>query len=279
MYFSGITYPFCMSEMKKILSILLIIIVFAACRSVPFTGRKQLSLVSDASVLSLSSQQYSEFIGSARLSNNVAQRALVERVGQRLSQAVISYYTMYNMTDELRNFKWEFKLVENSMANAFCMPGGKIVVYTGILPITKDETGLAVVLGHEVAHALAKHSNERISQQIPVYLGALGLDIGLALSNKSSETRQLALNVFGLGATAGVILPFSRKHELEADQIGLIIMALAGYNPQEAPAFWQRMAATKQGTSIEFLSTHPSDQRRIAHIQSCLPKAMQYYKK
>lgn len=253
-------------------------VVGVACRSVPFTGRKQFSVVSDASVLSLSLQQYNEFIGSARLSTNASQRALVERVGKNLAQAVTIYYTMHGMSVELRNFKWEFKLVENPVVNAFCMPGGKIVVYTGILPFTKDETGLAVVLGHEVAHALAKHSNERMSQQIPIYLGALGLDIGLALANKSSQTRQLAQSIFGLGATAGVILPFSRKHELEADQIGLIIMALAGYNPQEAPAFWQRMAATKQGATIEFLSTHPSDQRRIAQIQRHLPKAMQYYK-
>ena len=158
------------------------------------------------------------------------------------------------------------------------MPGGKIVVYTGILPYTQDENGLAVVLSHEIAHALAKHANERISQQIPVYLGSVGLDIGLALSNQSVQTRNLAQNVFGLGSTVAFTLPFSRKHELEADRIGLILMAIAGYNPQLSINFWQRMA-TVTGKMPEFISTHPSDSRRIAEIQKYIPEAMRYYKR
>lgn len=269
-------YNFSMT--KKIL-LLSAVLLLTACRVVPFTGRKQLSLVKESAVLALSLQEYNTFMSTAKVSTDATSRALVDKVGRRLSQAVTEYYRANGMASELKNFSWEFNLVNNSAVNAFCMPGGKIVVYTGILPYTKDEDGLAVVLGHEIAHALAKHAAERMSQQIPVYIGAVGLDLGLAIANKSNETRQLAQNVFGLGATAGMILPFSRKHELEADRIGLIIMAMAGYNPSHAPEFWQRMASSKKTATIEFLSTHPSDSRRIAEIKKYLPEAMNYYKK
>ena len=254
-------------------------VLLITCRAVPFTGRKQLALVKESSVLSLSLQEYQAFMSTAKISSDTKNKALVEKVGKRLSQAVSTYYRANGMSKELANFSWEFNLVSNNVANAFCMPGGKIVVYSGILPYTKDESGLAVVLGHEIAHALAKHAAERMSQQIPVFIGALGLDIGLALANKPAETRQLAQNVFGLGATTGVILPFSRKHELEADRIGLIIMAMAGYNPNLAPGFWQRMAAGKNSAPPEILSTHPSDERRISQIKKYLPEALKYYKK
>jgi predicted Zn-dependent protease len=261
--------------MKKIISLFFVIILLFACRSVPFTGRKQFSLMPDQTVLSLSLQQYNEFIHQAKLSNNAQQKAMVIKVGQKIANAVGSYYRSHGMSAQLKNFSWEFNLVETNQINAFCMPGGKIVVYTGILPITQNETGLAVVLGHEVAHALAKHANERLSQQLAVTLGGIGLD--LALSKKSNEVRQISQGVFGLGAQLGVLLPFSRQHELEADKIGLILMAMAGYNPREAPAFWQRMA--QKGTSTpEFLSTHPSDSKRIQQIQSYLPEALKYYK-
>jgi predicted Zn-dependent protease len=262
--------------MKKILFYLLILVILTTCRTVPFTGRKQLALVSDQSVISLSLQQYSDFIGKSSLSKDAAAKAMVTRVGQNLSKAVETYYRSHGLSKELSRFKWEFNLVNDAQVNAFCMPGGKIVVYTGILPYTQTEEGLAVVLGHEVAHALAKHANERMSQQIPVILGGVALDV--ALSNKSQQTRELAGIVFGLGANIGVMLPFSRKHELEADRIGLILMAMAGYDPNVAPTFWQRMASSGQKTP-EILSTHPSDATRITKIRQSLPEAMKYYKK
>ena len=261
--------------MKRIISIFLVIVLMFACRSVPFTGRKQFSLVPDQTVISLSLQQYNDFMHQAKLSNNAQQKAMVARVGQKIANAVNTYYRSHGMVAELKNFSWEFNLVETNQINAFCMPGGKIVVYTGILPVTQTEDGLAVVIGHEVAHAIAKHANERLSQQLAVTIGAVGLD--LALSKQNSEVRQISQGVFGLGAQLGVLLPYSRKHEYEADRIGMILMAMAGYNPREAPAFWQRMA--QRGTSApEFLSTHPSDSKRIQEIQSYMTEALKYYK-
>ena len=261
--------------MKRIIAIFFVVVLMFACRSVPFTGRKQLSLMPNQTVLSLSLQQYNEFIHQAKLSNDAQQKAMVTRVGQKIANAVNTYYRSHGMAAELKNFAWEFNLVESNQVNAFCMPGGKIVVYTGILPITQTETGLAVVLGHEVAHAIAKHANERLSQQLAVTLGSVGLE--LALSKQSNEVRQLSQGVFGLGAQLGVLLPYSRKHELEADRIGLIFMAMAGYNPREAPAFWQRMSQKSSGTPA-FLSTHPSDAKRIQQIQSYMAEALKYYK-
>ena len=248
-----------------------------ACRSVPFTGRKQFSLMPDQTVLSLSLQQYNDFMRQAKISNNVQQKTMVTQVGQKIANAVNNYYRSNGMAAELKNFSWEFNLVETNQVNAFCMPGGKIVVYTGILPITQTEAGLAVVIGHEVAHAIAKHANERLSQQLAVTLGAVGLDLALALNKQSNEVRQLSQGVFGLGAQFGVLLPYSRKHELEADRIGMIIMAMAGYNPREAPVFWQRMS--QQGSKMPaFLSTHPSDSKRIQQIQTYMAEALRYYR-
>ena len=246
-----------------------------ACRSVPFTGRKQFSMMPDQTVISLSLQQYNDFMRQAKLSNNAQQKAMVARVGQKIANAVNTYYRSHGMAADLKNFSWEFSLVETNQINAFCMPGGKIVVYTGILPVTQTEDGLAVVIGHEVAHAIAKHANERLSQQLAVTLGAVGLD--LALSKQSNEVRQISQGVFGLGSQLGVLLPYSRKHEYEADRIGMILMAMAGYNPREAPVFWQRMAQ-KGASAPEFLSTHPSDSKRIQQIQANMTEALKYYK-
>ena len=263
-------------NMKRIITFLLVVVLLFACRSVPFTGRKQFSLMPDQTVLSLSLQQYNDFMRQAQLSANAQQKAMVLKVGQRIANAVTTYYRSHGMSAELKNFSWEFSLVEDKQANAFCMPGGKIVVYTGILPITQTEAGLAVVIGHEVAHALAKHANERLSQQIAVTIGAVGLD--LALSKQSNEVRQLSQGVFGLGAQIGVLLPYSRKHEYEADKIGMILMAMAGYNPREAVTFWQRMAQISGGSIPAFLSTHPSDSKRVQQIQSNMAEALRYYK-
>lgn len=264
--------------MKKYLSFLLItsFLIISGCGSVPVTGRKQMLLVSNSEVLTLSLQQYDEFIKSAPVSTNKANTALVQKVGRNIANAVEAYMRNNGYESELEGYAWEFNLVKSNEVNAFCMPGGKIVVYEGILPITKDETGLAVVLGHEVAHAVAKHANERMSQQVVQQYG--GAALGVALDGKSTAVQQLASTVYGLGAQYGVMLPFSRKQELEADKLGLIFMAMAGYNPSQAEGFWIRMSQNSGGGVPEFTSTHPSDESRIKQIREQLPEAMKYYK-
>lgn len=250
-------------------------LLFSSCGSVPVTGRKQLNLVSNQEVLSLSLQQYQQFIKSAPISTDKKNTALVQKVGRNIANAVETYLKNNGYADELASYAWEFNLVKSSDVNAFCMPGGKIVVYEGILPYTQDETGLAVVLGHEVAHAVAKHANERMSQQMMTEYGTAA--IGTALGGTSTGVQQAAAAAIGLGSQYGILLPYSRKQELEADKLGLIFMAMAGYNPSQAAAFWTRMS--QQGSSTpEFMSTHPSDNTRIQQIEKDLPEAMKYYK-
>jgi predicted Zn-dependent protease len=261
--------------MKKVVLFLLIVSALYACSSVPITGRKQLNLVSDGEVLSLSLQEYKNYIQTAKKSTDKNATALVVKVGTNIAKAVELYYKSINAEEFLKDYSWEFNLIDDPQINAFCMPGGKIVVYTGILPVTQDESGLAVVLGHEVAHAVAKHANERMSQQIAAQYGAQAVG---ALTDKTSETtRVIAQQVYGLGAQYGVLLPFNRTQESEADHLGLIFMAIAGYNPQTAIPFWQRMGQNGQSVP-EFLSTHPSDITRITNIQKELPEAMEVYK-
>lgn len=252
-----------------------IALLVQSCGSVPITGRKQLLLVSDQEVLGLSETQYKEFINTAAVEKNTSNAQMVDRVGKRIATAVEAYLRNNGMESEVQNLAWEFNLVKSNDVNAFCMPGGKIVVYTGILPITKDENGLATVVGHEVAHAIAKHSNERMSQQVALEYG--GAIAGGLLKN-SEAMQQIGSTVFGLGAQYGVMLPYARRQELEADELGLIFMAMAGYNPETAVSFWQRMAQNSGGGTPEFMSTHPSDANRIEKIQKALPTALQYYK-
>ncbi len=263
--------------MKKIFFFLLCVAGMYGCSSVPVTGRQQLSLVSDQDVLSLSLQQYGDYIKSAPISTDKTKTALVVKVGQNIANAVAAYYKANGMESLLSGYSWEFNLVKDDQVNAFCMPGGKIVVYEGILPYTQDETGLAVVLGHEVAHAVAKHANERMSQEMVAQYGASA--VGSVLSKSSSSMQTVGQTIYGLGAQYGVMLPFNRKQELEADRLGLVFMAIAGYNPNAAIPFWQRMSSQGGGTVPEFMSTHPSDQKRIDQIQQYLPEALQYYGK
>ena len=262
---------------KLVLSNLIFILIltgFYGCSSVPITGRQQLSLVSDEQVLTLSLQEYNDYIKTAKKSTDKTATALVTTVGGKIADAVAAYYKYTGMESLLSGYAWEFNLIDDPQVNAFCMPGGKIVVYTGILPITKDEIGLAVVVGHEVAHAIAKHANERMSQQMVAQYGAAGLDA--LMSKSSSAVKTIGQTVYGLGAQYGVMLPYNRKQELEADHLGLVFMAIAGYNPQAAVPFWERMS--QQGSAApEFMSTHPSDNTRIETIQQKLPEAMEYY--
>ena len=268
--------------MKKIrfyfFFLLLTSVLFIQCSTVPITGRKQLDLIPESQMQSLSYQEYGDFLKTAKLSADQSNIALVRRVGRNIQAAVERYFAQNNLSDQLKGYSWEFNLVEDSQVNAWCMPGGKVVVYTGILPITKDETGLAVVMGHEIAHAVARHGSERMSQGLITELGGMALQ--KALETKPAATQQIFMTAFGIGTQVGVLLPYSRLQESEADHLGLIFMAMAGYDPHEAVTFWQRMSAMSNGQKPpEFLSTHPSDETRIKNIQKEIPEAMKYYKK
>lgn len=265
-----------MKRMSKIVLLLLFTMFWIGCSSVPITGRSQLNLIPASTLNSMSFQQYDEFIGSAQLSENQAQVNMVKRVGVNIQHAVERYFAQKGKSGALSDYRWEFNLVEDPAINAWCMPGGKVVVYSGLLPVAKNEAGLAVVMGHEIAHAIAEHGNERMSQQMLASAG--GLALGEIIKDKSQDTQNLMMAAYGAGAQVGVLLPFSRKHEAEADHLGLIFMAMAGYDPNEAVGFWQRMAAQKQGGAPpEFLSTHPSDESRIKNLKKLIPEAMQYY--
>ena len=247
-----------------------------SCSTVPITGRKQLDLIPDNEMLSMSFQQYDTFLKENKESTNGTEIALVKNVGWNIAHAVEKYFKERNMTDQLSGYNWEFHLIDNKEANAWCMPGGKVVVYTGILPVTKTEAGLAVVLGHEIAHAVAKHGNERMSQALLTQLG--GVALSEALKNKPELTQNIFLAAYGVGTQIGILLPYSRIQESEADHLGLIFMAMAGYDPHEALDFWERMSAAMKGKAPpEFLSDHPSDQTRIENIKKELPEALKYY--
>lgn len=261
--------------MKKGILAVFILLLLAGCSSVALTGRKQLLLVSDSEVMSLSNSSFQDYMKTAKPSTNAANTAMVVRVGRRIANAVETYLRNNGMANEIKNFAWEFHLVQDPEPNAFCMPGGKIVVNEGILPYTQTEEGLAIVLGHEVGHAVAKHSAERLSQQMVASYG--GQLLSGVLSNKSAATQNLAQQIYGLGAQYGVMLPYSRRNESEADHLGLVFAAMAGYNPQAAIPFWQRMASGGSKKVPEFMSTHPSDASRISNIRKLLPEAMKYY--
>jgi len=261
---------------RGVVTLLAFCLLVASCATVPITGRRQLSLVPAAQMMATSYQQYGEFIKSNKLSTDVRQSAQVHDVGRRVQGAVEQYFAQRGEAGRLADYRWEFNLVESPEVNAWCMPGGKVVVYSGLLPVAKNETGLAVVVGHEIAHAIADHGGERLSQQLLAQFGGMALDT--ALQNRPDQTRQLWMGVYGAGAQYGVLMPFSRQQESEADRLGLVFMAMAGYDPQEAVTFWTRMAAASGGQKPpEFMSTHPSDATRVANLNKLLPEAMGYY--
>ncbi|HLG33138.1 MAG TPA: M48 family metallopeptidase [Ignavibacteriaceae bacterium] len=267
-----------MKRIKYLISALIISsIIILSCSTVPLTGRSQLNMIPSSEMLSMSYQQYDQFMKENKISTNQQAIGMVKRVGTNIKGAVEKYMAQNNLSENLKGYNWEFNLVEDEQANAWCMPGGKVVFYTGILPITQDETGIAVVLGHEIAHAIAEHGNERMSQQLLQQAGAVGLMV--AMKDEPAETQAIWLSVYGVGSTVAVMLPYSRTHESEADQLGLIFMAMAGYNPNSAVDFWQRMAAKGGDSPPEFLSTHPSYETRINDIKKWLPDAMKYYNK
>jgi predicted Zn-dependent protease len=225
----------------------------------------------------MSFQQYDDFMKSNKRSDNKVQTQRVKRVGNRIKDAVEDYFAEQNNSQVIADYRWEFNLIESDQVNAWCMPGGKVVVYEGILPVAENEAGLAVVMGHEIAHAVARHGNERMSQALVTQLG--GMALSKALEEKPEQTQMLWMAAFGIGTQVGFLLPYSRLHESEADRLGLIFMSIAGYHPQNAVAFWQRMAEQKsQPSPPEFLSTHPSDQTRIKNLREIIPSALEYYR-
>ncbi|MFA8433155.1 MAG: M48 family metallopeptidase [Marinifilaceae bacterium] len=264
---------------KQLQKLAIVSLLFFAvgCATVPITGRKQMNLFPEGQMISMSLTQYDQFLKENKVSEDKEQTQLVKNVGHRIAEAVEQYMNEKGLGDRIANFQWEFNLVESDVPNAWCMPGGKVVFYSGILPYTKTEAGLAVVMGHEIAHAIARHGNERMSQQMGIQ--AVGMGLNLALQEKPKETQNIAMAAFGGVSNLGVILPFSRTHETEADKMGLIFMAMAGYDPAEAVEFWKRMADSGGQKPPEFLSTHPSDETRIQNLKAFLPEAMKYYKK
>jgi predicted Zn-dependent protease len=255
--------------------LLALALAFHSCSTVPLTGRKQLTAIPADQMLVLSAESYATVLESSELSTNQEYISTVNRVGERLSKAVAAFLEQQNLESAIEGYDWQYNVIVSDQLNAFCMPGGQIAFYEGILPVCGDETGIAVVMGHEIAHAVAQHGNERMSQELAIQMG--GLALSEALREQKEETIALAMVAFGVGAQVGVQLPYSRTHEKEADEMGLYFMAMAGYDPQAAPAFWKRMEQLNPERPPEFLSTHPDPTNRIAHLKHIMPKALEYY--
>lgn len=264
---------------RSLLVLIAVIAIVISCTKVPITGRRQFAPIPASQMNSLSFESYRQVMKESKMSTDQQKVNMVRNTGNRIKDAVEKYMKDHGMESQLKGFDWEFNLLEDPTVNAWAMPGGKVAFYTGILPICKDEAGVAVVMGHEVAHAIAQHGNERMTQGLMQQLGGVGLAV--ALRDQPQQTQALALAAFGVGSTVFGTLPFGRKQESEADHLGLIFMAMAGYDPREAPKFWERMHAASKGGQQppEFLSTHPSHERRIKDLNKWMPEAMKYYKK
>jgi predicted Zn-dependent protease len=263
--------------MKTVFTLLIFASLLAGCAINQITGRNQLSLVSESELQLMATSQYKTFLTENKVLNPSSSKeaAMVDRIGLRITKAITKYFDSEGKGSVLDGYVWEFNTVESKDVNAWCMPGGKVVVYTGILPVTQTETALAVVMGHEIAHAIAKHGNERMSQAMVQQLGGMALEV--AVAQKPQETQDIFMTSYGIGSQLGAMLPWSRQQETEADQYGLIFTAMAGYDPQAAIPFWERMAAMSGGSPPEFLSTHPSDETRIRKLKKFMPEALKYY--
>ncbi|MBD3345132.1 MAG: M48 family metalloprotease [Chitinivibrionales bacterium] len=265
-----------MFNIKKCIWLPLFCALICLCQPVPLSQRQQLVLISDQQLIQLGAQSYSAYLDQSDVVRGTGKARMVNRVGGRVKRAVETYMRRERLTDRIDDFEWEFALIDDSSANAFAMPGGKVAVFTGIMQIAEDDTGLAVILSHEIAHVIAHHGNERMSQALLLQLGASALSV--ALSEEPEFTRRLFMAAYGLGAQVGVLLPYSRLHEKEADRLGIIFMAMAGYNPNEAIDFWKRMQEKQQnGQPPAFLSTHPSYEQRIELLKENMDEAMKYY--
>ena len=264
--------------MKRLLIPLLVLIFPFSCSKVPRTGRSQLTWIPSDELLQMSFQNYKDILGKSELSSDRQGSQMVREVGNDIKSAVERYMGSINMSQALKGYEWEFNLIKGEEQNAWALPGGKVAFYEGILPICKDRNGVAVVMGHEAAHAIAEHGNERLTHGL--LQQGLGTALNIALTNEPEKTQQMGMAAYGVGTTVFGVLPFSRLHESEADHLALILMAMAGYDPREAPELWKRMAEAGGGSQPpEFLSTHPSHENRIKNLQAWMPEAMKYYRK
>jgi predicted Zn-dependent protease len=257
------------------LCVSVVLLIQTSCSTVPLTGRKQFTAIPSSQMLALSAQSYAQVLEESTLSTNQYYVNMVQDVGKRLTVAVKAYLKQQNLESAIEGYEWQYNVIISEQLNAWCMPGGQIAFYEGILPVCEDEAGVAVVMGHEIAHAVAQHGNERMSQQLAVQMG--GIALSEALSEQKEETIQLAMLAFGVGSQLGVALPYSRTHETEADELGLYFMAMAGYDPRVAPEFWERMEKLNPERPPEFISTHPDPLNRIARLNELMPKALEYY--
>jgi predicted Zn-dependent protease len=261
---------------KHVLVLFLLSAFIYACHKNAVTGKRAMTLIPESEMMTMSYTQYDQFLKEhPPLPLSDERVVMVRRCGTRIQNAVEKYHADKGASKDLQGFKWEFNVIDENTVNAWCMPGGKVVVYTGLLPVTQDEQSLAVVMGHEIAHAIARHGNQRMSQGLLVQFG--GIALAVALSQKPQFTQELFQQAYGLTTGLGV-LKYSRSHETEADKMGIIFAAMGGYNPEAAVTFWQRMAATGGQKPPELLSTHPSDERRINDLKAFMPEAKKYYK-
>lgn len=260
----------------RVIAILTVIATLVACARVPISGRKQVNLLPESQMIAMSFQQYGQFLAESNVVTDTDRQAqMVAGIGAKIAVAVETYLKDIGQSKRIEGFEWEFKLVDDPTVNAWCMPGGKVVVYSGIIPVCQDEAGLAVVMGHEIAHAIARHGNERMSQQLIIQAG--GTTLAVLLSEKPQVAQDIFLTSYGVGSTLGS-LAFSRDHETEADKMGLVFMAMAGYDPRQAPLFWERMAAGGGQAPPEFMSTHPSHETRVKDLNDYMSEALKYYK-
>jgi len=265
---------------KKIIGLLLFAIIVSACKTNPFTGKKMLNAYSNAQLFPTAFQQYDQFLGENKVITGTKNAEMITRVGERIAVAAERWLNANGYEGYLKDYKWEYNLVDDKTVNAWCMPGGKIVFYTGILPIAENETAIAAIMGHEVAHALADHGGQRMTAATGQQLLGTAVAVGTQVGGVDSQKQQLIMQAYGMGSQVGVMLPFSRGHETEADKIGLIMMAIAGYNPDEASKLWERMKANSGGKApAEILSTHPSNDSRIANLKELAPFAKTEAKK
>ncbi len=266
-----------MSMQKTTFFSLIVITFIIACVKVPITNRKQMKLLPESMLQNMSLTEYKKVITAGPLSKNTTDVNRIKNIGSNVSVAIATYLKSHNGQSRLDGVNWEFNLIESNLENAWCMPGGKVAFYSGLLPLCKDDNGIAVVMGHEIAHAIARHGNERMSQQMLLQTGQITL--ALAMQSKPQETQKLFMTAYGIGTEVGLALPYSRMHESEADKMGLIFMAMAGYDPKTAIDFWKRMSQAGGQKPPQILSTHPSDEKRIKDLQDFMPQALKYYNK
>jgi predicted Zn-dependent protease len=263
-----------MRKFSLIILLIVAITIIQSCSTIPIIGRRQLNLLPESQLAAMSLTSYQEFLDTNNVISSGENYEMVKSTGRRISASVEQFMSDNDMEDRLKNFNWEYNLVDDPTPNAWAMPGGKIVFYDGIMPLCQNEDGVAVVMGHEIAHAVARHGNERMSQGLFAQLGGMALDV--ALSEQPEQTRNIFLSAYGLGSQVGVMLPYSRKHEYEADKLGLIFLTMAGYDPEESVRFWERMSALGDATVPEFLSTHPVSKKRVDALKKLLPEMEQY---